>query len=316
MRDDTCPDALQDRTPNGCRRTAPDPEVFEELQAKRRTALRYVVFELADGSFVHFVTRGRQPEPAPCAGGLPDLPERHQGALHRAAAGRRPHRWQLSDARGVTRRQEATAACRCRLLGELRPKLHRYCARMTGSVIDGEDVVQDALVKALEAFSANGVDRQPEGWLFRIAHNAALDSLRRPRAAGRRVVGRGSGYDLDPATTVESPDRRRQPAHLHALPVAQRSSVILMDVLGYSLEEIGGSSTPAFPPSRLALHRARTRLSELAQEPDDRAAAVLARARSARVSPPMSTASTRTTSTPSATCWRTRCGSSSSTARA
>src|SRR5262249_579743 len=41
-----------------------------------------------------------------------------------------------------------------RLLGELRPKLHRYCARMTGSVIDGEDVVQDALVKAIEALSA------------------------------------------------------------------------------------------------------------------------------------------------------------------
>jgi DNA-directed RNA polymerase specialized sigma24 family protein len=33
-------------------------------------------------------------------------------------------------------------------LGELRPKLHRYCARMTGSVIDGEDVVQEALLKA------------------------------------------------------------------------------------------------------------------------------------------------------------------------
>ncbi len=28
-----------------------------------------------------------------------------------------------------------------RLLGELRPKLHRYCARMTGSVVDGVDVV-------------------------------------------------------------------------------------------------------------------------------------------------------------------------------
>ena len=39
-----------------------------------------------------------------------------------------------------------------RLLGELRPKLHRYCARMTGSVIDGEDVMQDALIKAIEAF--------------------------------------------------------------------------------------------------------------------------------------------------------------------
>ena len=35
------------------------------------------------------------------------------------------------------------------LLGELRPRLHRYCARMTGSVIDGEDVLQDALIKAV-----------------------------------------------------------------------------------------------------------------------------------------------------------------------
>ncbi|MGZ5836072.1 MAG: RNA polymerase sigma factor, partial [Xanthobacteraceae bacterium] len=66
-----------------------------------------------------------------------------------------------------------------RLLTELRPKLHRYCARMTGSVIDGEDVLQDALVKAIEAFSENPAIANPDGWLFRIAHNAALDFLRR-----------------------------------------------------------------------------------------------------------------------------------------
>ena len=42
-----------------------------------------------------------------------------------------------------------------RLIGELRPKLHRYCARMTGSVIDGEDVVQEALAKAVEARATN-----------------------------------------------------------------------------------------------------------------------------------------------------------------
>jgi hypothetical protein len=40
------------------------------------------------------------------------------------------------------------------LLVALRPKLHRYCARMVGSVIDGEDVLQDALIKAVEAFAA------------------------------------------------------------------------------------------------------------------------------------------------------------------
>jgi hypothetical protein len=39
-----------------------------------------------------------------------------------------------------------------RVLGSLRPKLHRYCARMVGSGIDGEDVVQEALVKPIEAF--------------------------------------------------------------------------------------------------------------------------------------------------------------------
>src|SRR5262245_48952122 len=66
-----------------------------------------------------------------------------------------------------------------RLLGELRPKLHRYCARMTGSVIDGEDVVQEALAKAIEAFPDAGTILHAESWLFRIAHNAALDFLRR-----------------------------------------------------------------------------------------------------------------------------------------
>jgi DNA-directed RNA polymerase specialized sigma24 family protein len=37
------------------------------------------------------------------------------------------------------------------LVGDLRPELHRYCARLTGSVMDGEDVVQDSLASALVA---------------------------------------------------------------------------------------------------------------------------------------------------------------------
>jgi RNA polymerase sigma-70 factor (ECF subfamily) len=57
----------------------------------------------------------------------------------------------------------------------LRPRLHRYCARMVGSAIDGEDVVQEALAKAAEAFPTAGTIAQPEAWMFRIAHNAALE---------------------------------------------------------------------------------------------------------------------------------------------
>jgi RNA polymerase sigma-70 factor (ECF subfamily) len=63
-------------------------------------------------------------------------------------------------------------------LKALRPRLHRYCARMTGSAVHGEDVLQDTLVKALHA-RAQGVGvHNLEGWLFRIAHNASLDFLR------------------------------------------------------------------------------------------------------------------------------------------
>src|ERR1700728_1943713 len=60
----------------------------------------------------------------------------------------------------------------------LRPRLHRYCARMTGSAVDGEDVLQDTLLKALRARAEGTGGDSLEGWLFRIAHNASLDFLR------------------------------------------------------------------------------------------------------------------------------------------
>jgi hypothetical protein len=39
------------------------------------------------------------------------------------------------------------------LVSDVRPELHRYCARLTGSVIEGEDIVQDTLAKAFYAMS-------------------------------------------------------------------------------------------------------------------------------------------------------------------
>src|SRR5258708_24504166 len=81
-----------------------------------------------------------------------------------------------------------------RLVGELRPKLHRYCARMTGSAVDGEDIVQDALIKALAALPSVGVIDKPEGWRFRIAHNTALDFL--PRRAPGPVMQHDEALDM------------------------------------------------------------------------------------------------------------------------
>jgi RNA polymerase sigma-70 factor (ECF subfamily) len=164
-----------------------------------------------------------------------------------------------------------------RLLRDLRPKLHRYCARMTGSVVDGEDVIQDALVKAMEAFPQAQPLANPEGWLFRIAHNASLDFLR--RRAREHAVRSDEEPDMmvDPLTPVS--DREIAAASLRTfmrLPVTQRSSVILMDVLGYSLDEIGGVMDTSIPAVKAALHRGRARLRELAEEPDDLPLPVLA----------------------------------------
>lgn len=157
-----------------------------------------------------------------------------------------------------------------RLFGDLRPKLHRYCARMTGSVIDGEDVLQEALAKAFEALPGAEPIANPEGWLFRIAHNTALDFLRR-RSRERTFADEDPDMIVDPANPTI--DRQAAAAGLHTfmrLPVAQRSSVIMMDVLGYSLQEISTTLDTSIPAIKAALHRGRDRLRQIANEPDDR----------------------------------------------
>jgi RNA polymerase sigma-70 factor, ECF subfamily len=156
------------------------------------------------------------------------------------------------------------------LLGELRPRLHRYCARMIGSVIDGEDVVQETMLKAMQAQPTEEPITNPEGWLFRIAHHAALDFLRR-RA---REEFKRSNEDLDVIADAKNPveDRQIAAANLRTLmqlPASQRSSVILSDVLGYSVQEIGDIVDGTVPAVKAALQRGRARLRTLAAEPDD-----------------------------------------------
>src|SRR6186713_455200 len=136
-----------------------------------------------------------------------------------------------------------------RLMAEVRPRLHRYCARMVGSVFEGEDIVQEALAKATEALPAAGSIEKAESWLFTIAHNTALDALRR-RKRQAEVPLESDSPEL-PETPAEAESwvgATASLATLMQLPPLQRSTVVLMDVLEYSLAEtveILGTTLPA-----------------------------------------------------------------------
>jgi RNA polymerase sigma-70 factor (ECF subfamily) len=149
------------------------------------------------------------------------------------------------------------------LVAEIRPELHRYCARLTGSIIEGEDVVQDTLAKAYYAISMATEMPSLRPLLFRIAHNTAMDVLRRYE---RRHVELVASLPED-AVVDERPDPevvRAALATFLELPIAQRSAVILKDVLGCTLDEIAESTGASVPAIKAALFRGRATLRERA----------------------------------------------------
>src|SRR5437660_6306483 len=61
----------------------------------------------------------------------------------------------------------------------VRSPLHRYCTRMTGSRLDGEDLMQETLFEAYTKIETLDDASRLKPWLFRIAHNRCIDFLRR-----------------------------------------------------------------------------------------------------------------------------------------
>lgn len=152
-----------------------------------------------------------------------------------------------------------------RRLTVLRPRLHRYCARMTGSAVSGEDVLQDALVKAVSARAQGAEVDNLEGWLFRIAHNASLDFLReRSRSSVVPLT-----EDMEAAPMAESDIVAISFRTFLQLPELQRCAVILKDVLGHSIEEIAAIADCSAAAAKSALQRGRVALRQLSQAPED-----------------------------------------------
>ena len=71
----------------------------------------------------------------------------------------------------------------------LLPRLQRFCIALTGSVADGDDLVQDTVERALKNLHSWEPGTRLDNWMFRIAKNRFLD--------GRRAVKRARLVTID-----------------------------------------------------------------------------------------------------------------------
>ncbi len=155
---------------------------------------------------------------------------------------------------------------------------HRYGRLVAGLVrrlgparIDlAEDVVAEAFLRALRAWPAEGVPERPDAWVFRVAKNLALDTLRR-RA---ELVGADSGA----AERAAQPDAERAepgdgPADdtlrmmftcCHpALPADTRVPLVLKTVCGFGASEIAAALLAKEAAIAQRLTRGKARLQGL-----------------------------------------------------
>ncbi|MFY0610960.1 MAG: RNA polymerase sigma factor [Hyphomicrobiaceae bacterium] len=124
-------------------------------------------------------------------------------------------------------------------LRPLYPRLWRYCLVLTGNRSRADDLAQSACLRALEKSDQLGTDDRLDGWIFRIAQRIWLNELR------AESVRRGGG--MASIDEIEITDHRPDPEtnllarevllEVMALPEAQRATVVLVYVDGYSYKE-------------------------------------------------------------------------------
>ena len=175
-----------------------------------------------------------------------------------------------------------------------RRELLAHCYRMTGSVHDAEDLVQETYLRAWRAYHSFEGRSSVRTWLYRIATNVCLTALegrgRRPLPAGlgapvsapatrrSRRTARSRGWSRSPTPCSTGPPRPAGRGHragrirlafvaaLQHLPARQRAVLILRDVLRWRAAEVAEALETTTAAVNSCLQRAHASL-EKAQRP-------------------------------------------------
>jgi RNA polymerase sigma-70 factor (ECF subfamily) len=145
-------------------------------------------------------------------------------------------------------------------------------ARMIGDRAQAEDLAQDTFVKAFRNLAAFDTTRRLSSWLFRIAHNTAIDAMRRSNPAAESIdahPGASAVGSHEPAAPPRpDPVERRElgralEAALAELRSDQRAAIVLRYENGLSFSEIGTVLGVPEVTARSHVHRARKELARL-----------------------------------------------------
>lgn len=153
-------------------------------------------------------------------------------------------------------------------------ELHRHCYRMTGSVDDADDILQETLFRAWRSLGTYAGRSSFRAWLYRIATNRSIDTLGGKAQQEVAVAWEGDADGLEPMWLQPYPDadpaeiieRREHIATafvvaIQRLPPKQRAALLLKDVLGFSVPDIAVALETTEPAVNSALQRARASLA-------------------------------------------------------
>ena len=179
--------------------------------------------------------------------------------FHPARLARRPVLSTQSDGRLVDLVRAGSDPAFEAIVERYRRALMRYVTRLLPPE-RAEDVVQQAFVKAYEAMHRDAAELNLRPWLYRIAHNAALNALRDRALGHAQLDERIDGVERPDQVFERSVGLRELVVAVQALPDRQRDAILLRELEGRSYEEIGAALGVTDGAVRQLLNRARNSL--------------------------------------------------------